>query len=136
MAVGWGLLLFVAAATVPVYDSETATATSDGSATGEVTSGTATAVEVNGWGVAIAFGFPLLVALVVSVALWFRDHPAALPIAWTLTAVLGMLNLLAMLSIGIFVLPVTVALVVACSSARRATAAPVPTATAVGQPPA
>lgn len=134
MAVGWGLLLFVAAATVPVYDSETATATSDGSS--EVTSSTATAVDVNGWGVAIAFGFPLLVALVVSVALWFRDHPAALPIAWTLTVVLGMLNLLALLSIGIFVLPVTLALFVACSSARRATAAPVPTATAVGQPPA
>jgi hypothetical protein len=40
-------------------------------------------------------------------------------IGWVLTSILGFFNLLSMLSIGIFVLPTTLALVVACASTER-----------------
>jgi hypothetical protein len=42
-----------------------------------------------------------------------------MPIAWTLTGILAGFTLLAMMSIGVLVLPVTVALVVACAAPAR-----------------
>jgi hypothetical protein len=46
--------------------------------------------------------------------------------AWAVTGVLGALNLLAMVSIGGFVLPATAALVVATGTCRPATRRPDP----------
>ena len=62
---------------------------------------------------------PLLVTLAVACGLWQGSRRAALPIAWTLTGLLAAANLLAMLSVGVFVLPVTAALVVACAKSSR-----------------
>ena len=45
----------------------------------------------------------------------FRRHALA---AWTLTVMLAMFTLLAMMSIGVFVVPVTAALIVACAASR------------------
>ena len=47
-----------------------------------------------------------------------RAHRGALLAAWTLTVMLAMFTVLAMMSIGPFVVPVTAALIVACATSR------------------
>ena len=111
VAAVYGVALVVAAFTVPVYDSDSS------SSSGGTSQASDTLVGVNGTGVALILAVPLLVTLAVGCALWQRSR-WSLPIAWTLTGLLAALNLLAMLSVGIFVLPVTAALVVACARSR------------------
>jgi hypothetical protein len=53
--------------------------------------------------------------MLVAAALAFRRRR----IGWVLTSILGFFNLLAMLSIGIFILPTTLALVIACAATER-----------------
>jgi hypothetical protein len=103
----YGLALIVAGFLVPVYSTQAS------SSSGAVSHGSATLVAVNGSGVVIVLGIPLLLTVAVGAALvpgrrWGR------PLAWTFTGLLAVFNVLALLSIGLFVLPVTVALVVAC----------------------
>jgi hypothetical protein len=63
---------------------------------------------------------PLTAAVATGCPLWWQGgRPGAGVLAWAVTAVLACLNLLAMLSIGVFVLPVTLALVVACGTHGR-----------------
>ena len=112
----WGIALVVAALTVPVYHGEFET-TESGSTT--VTSTSATLVSENGWWGLVVAGIPLVVCLVVGALLLGPGGPAAKVVAVVVVALLGLGNLLAMLSIGIFVLPVTVALVVAVATADR-----------------
>jgi hypothetical protein len=101
-ALVWAVGLIIAAVLLPAYQSST---------------GSATLVAVNGWGVLLAAGAPLIAALVISSLLWRRrGRPGAGAITWVVVALLGCFNLLAMLTIGVFVLPVTLALVVACST--------------------
>ena len=66
----------------------------------------------------ITLGLPLLMTLAVGCALWQGSRRGAIPVAWTLTGLLAVFNLLAMMSIGVFVLPVTAALIVACGTRR------------------
>ena len=108
VAAAYGVALVVAAFVLPVYDSDSS------SSTGGTSRASHTLVGVNGSGVAVVLAVPLLVTLAVGFALWLRSR-WALPIAWSLTGLLAALNLLAMLSVGIFVLPVTAALVLACA---------------------
>lgn len=110
-AAAWGLALVVAGFLVPVYQSE------DMSPSGELTQGTETLVGMNGPGVLIALALPLLATVLVAGSLLLRSRRGALPVAWALTALLAVFNLLGMLTIGVFVVPVTAALVVACASA-------------------
>ncbi len=117
VAAAYGVALVVAAFLVPVYDSDSS------SSSGETTRVSDTLVGVNGLGVALVLGVPLLVTLAVGSALWQRSR-WALPTAWSLTGLLAALNLLAMLSVGIFVLPVTAALVLACARSRPAARPP------------
>jgi hypothetical protein len=116
-AAAYGVALVVAAFTVPFYDSDSS------SSSGEASQASETLVGVNGPGVALVLGVPLLVTLAVGFALWQRSRGAQ-PIAWTLTGLLAAANLLAMLSVGIFVLPVTAALVLACVRSRPPTQPP------------
>ena len=88
------------------------------SSAGYVVTGSATLVDENGLGVIVVLALPLLVTLLVAVALSMRARPAA-ALAWTLVALLAIFTLLAMMSIGLFILPVTIALVVACATAPR-----------------
>jgi hypothetical protein len=118
----WGLGLVVAGFLVPVYQSETV------SASGGLTQGTGTLVGVNGPGVAVVLAVPLVATVLVACALLLRTRRGALPVAWALTAVLGAFNLLGMLTIGVFVVPVTAALVVACASASGSSASVATTA--------
>lgn len=120
-AAAWGLGLVVAGFYVPVYQSENM------SPSGELKQGTETLVGMNGPGVLIALVLPLLTTVLVAGALLLRTRRGALPVAWALTALLAVFNLLGMLTIGVFVVPVTVALVLACASAsgwKSGTAAP------------
>jgi hypothetical protein len=113
VALAWGLLLLIAAAVVPVYSTETQTTS------GAITTGTATLVQVNGWHALLVVAVPLACAALVGALLWRRvGKPGAGPVAWTVTALLAGFNVLAMLSIGVFLLPVTVALIIACTSHR------------------
>jgi hypothetical protein len=118
-AVVWSALLVVGALVLPAYGTASQSATVDsgtGSAsTAPVTTGTETLVGVNGHGVLIVVGIPLVVTLLVGAALAFRRRR----IGWVLTSILGLFTLLAMLSIGIFILPTTLALVVACAATER-----------------
>ena len=114
VAVVWGLLLVVAAFVVPVYSTSSGSAT-DGTVPTTTTEGTATLVGVNGYGVLLVISVPLVAAVVVAWAL-ARGRRR---IGWVVTSLLGVLNVLALLSVGIFFLPVTIALIVACASTPR-----------------
>lgn len=107
----WSIGLLVAAAVVPVYSG-----TSETSPGGHERHHTGTLVEVNGSGVLLAVGVPLLATILVSFALLARGaYKGAGPIAWTLVGLLGAFNVLGMLTIGVFLVPITACLVVACA---------------------
>lgn len=110
-AAAYALLVVVSGFVVPVYES------SSGSSSGYPTTGSDTLVGVNGAGVVIVLVIPLIVSLLVGAALW-QGTRLARAFAWTLTGLMVVLNLLAMLSVGIFFLPITVALIVACSTSH------------------
>jgi hypothetical protein len=116
VALVWSAGFIVAAALAPAYQSTTETSS------GIVTHGSATLVDENGRAVLLPVGVPLLVTVIVGCALWRREASrGAGPIAWTFTGLLAGFNVVAMLSIGPFMLPVTASLVVACAmrQARR-----------------
>ncbi len=77
-----------------------------------------TLVDANGPGVAVVLAIPLAVTILVGCLLLRRRRRWALPVAWTLTGLLAVFTLLAMASIGLFVVPVTACLIVACGTAR------------------
>jgi hypothetical protein len=115
-AVVWSALLVVGALVLPAYGTSSQSATLEGTVNTEpVMTGTDTLVGVNGQGVLLVVGIPLIVTMLVAAALAFRRRR----IGWVLTAILGLFTLLAMLSIGIFILPTTLALVVACAATER-----------------
>lgn len=116
----WGLGLVVAGFLVPAYRS------TGMSSSGELTQSTETLVGVNGPGAVAVLAVPFLVTLLVASALLARSRRAALPVAWALTALLAAFNLVGMLTVGVFVLPVTAALVVACSMSSKTGAAIAP----------
>ena len=108
LAALYGAALIVGGFLAPVYESISV------SSSGVVMRGTDTLVGVNGRGAVILLGVPLAVGW----ALWHGSRRGAIPVAWALTGLLGVLNVLAMLSIGVFVLPVTAALTIACATRR------------------
>lgn len=109
VAVVWSAALIIAATRAPVYRSTTETSS------GTVTHDSATLVEENGPAVLLPIGVPLLVSVIVGYALWRREASrGAGPVAWTFTGLLAGFNLVAMLSIGPFLVPVTASLAVAC----------------------
>jgi len=112
-AVIWSLLLVVAALTLPVYGTSSSSSTAGGATT--TTAGTATLVGVNGIGVLIVIGFPLVISLVVAWALAARRRR----LGWIVTGVLCFFTVISLMSIGLFVAPVTLALVVACAATER-----------------
>jgi hypothetical protein len=111
IAIAWGAALVVGALVAPVYQ------TSSVSSSGAAAAGSATLLAVNGWHVVLVAAAPLAAALITGGMLWRRNgRRGAGAFAWVASGLLGCFNLLAMLSIGLFVLPVTVALLVACGS--------------------
>ena len=121
LALVWSALLVVAAFTLPLYGFSSESATVDGSSGRDEVSGTATLVQVNGWMAALVMAVPLAVALLVALLLAVGGRGPRVG-AWVLTALLGVFTVLALLSVGLLMLPVVVALLVACASAGSRTA--------------
>ena len=120
-ALVWSTGLVIAAFRLPVYRSlsihgHPLSFFSSHTAAG----GSATLAAVNGWGGVVLVAVPLAAAVVIACALWRRtEQVGAGPLAWTATVVLICFNVLAMLSIGLFVVPATLALLVACANHGR-----------------
>jgi hypothetical protein len=112
IALAYDVGLVIAGFLAPVYQSTSA------SSSGVVTQGSNTLVGENGLGVVLIVLVPLLMTITVGSALWRQSRRGAAAFAWTITVFLALFNLLAMLSIGVFVLPVTAALIVACTACR------------------
>ena len=120
-ALVWSTGLVIAAFRLPVYRSLSVSGHSlSFFSSHAATSGSATLVAVNGWGGVVLVAVPLAAAVVVACALWRRiaDEGAG-GLAWTATFLLICFNVLAMLSIGLFVVPATLALLVACTQHGR-----------------
>jgi hypothetical protein len=114
IALLWGAGLVVAAILAPVYQS------SGVSSSGGVTDEPATLVGVNGWHALLVAGAPLAASVVTGWSLWRRPgRPGAGVLAWAVTGLLICFNFLAILSIGVFILPVTLALAIACGTHGR-----------------
>jgi hypothetical protein len=114
IALIWSVALLVAAALAHFYRSQLV------SSSGAVSSGSATLVGVNGWGVLLVAGVPLFTTMMVGGALWRRSaRPGAGVFAWAVTGLLAGFNVLALMSIGAFIIPVTTSLAVACGRHQR-----------------
>lgn len=123
VAVVWGLAL-IAAAVLAAARSSTSSETTSGPSgtTTSITRSTSTLVGHEGPSVLIPVSGPLVVACLVGGIHWHRarhGRQGAGVAAWTIASLLWIFNLLAMLSIGIFMLPVTAALMLACGTTRR-----------------
>jgi hypothetical protein len=125
----WGIGLLVAAFLLPVDRSETSSASSgsvDRTSTSlpqqaVTVSASSTLVQENGFGVLLPVGLPLLAVGVVAGTLHHRARRGRTtpgPLALTVTIAVVVLSVLALLSIGIFLLPIAVLLAVACSRAQ------------------
>lgn len=120
VAFGWGVALLVAAAAVPTYSSTSSTSSvsGTGSVTHTFTHSSTTLVDQEGPSVLVPVAIPLVAAGAVACILRRRraqGRPGAGAVAWTVVAVLGILDLLGAMSIGLFMVPVTIALAVACA---------------------
>jgi hypothetical protein len=107
-----GVALVVAGFLLPLYETTTEPSS------GEVSRDTATLVAVNGPGVLVILVVPLLVTLAVGSALWQGARRGAVTVAWTFAGLQAAFNVVSMASIGVFFLPVTAALLVACAVRR------------------
>jgi hypothetical protein len=118
LAAVWSIALMALALVAPVYSGETGSATmaEDGTVTTSATSSTATMVQVNGAYVLVLLAIPLVITGLVALLLRFRGRPAALIGAWVLTGLLGAFCVLGLMSIGLFIVPVVLGLVVACTA--------------------
>ena len=120
-ALAWSLALIPAALLVPVY----ASASQSTAAPGVVGHGGATLVALNGAGALIAVAVPTAITLAVWAALHRRRTRAgrlAGRLARAAVAVLAAFNLIAMFTIGIFMIPATLMLAGAVRASRPAAA--------------
>ena len=112
----------IVGAFVPTYSSSSSSETSNGVTTHS--SSSATMVAVNGVRVLFVLALPLVAVGLVWVSLrWRRRHghlDAGL-LAWIVVVLLGVMSVLAMLSIGIFIVPLVVLLAAACANAPTTT---------------
>jgi hypothetical protein len=108
----WSLGVLVAGFTVPVYTEVTETPGSKA-----FTRSSETLIAVNGSGAVLVLLIPLLITAIVTPALVAHAHPAGMAVAWSVSGLFAAFNLLAMLTIGIALVPITLALLVACALA-------------------
>lgn len=116
----WSLGLVVGAGTVPVVGGTVA------DSSGATYRTSHTLVEEVGRGGYVLACLPLVATILVGVLATLRPRPGPVVAAFVVVGVLGVFNLLAMLTIGIFFVPATAALAVAVAVmlARAAAAAP------------
>jgi len=120
LAAVWSMGLVIAAAVVPVYQSSSTVESAAPDHLLPVRSASTTLVQENGPQILAIVGIPLLTVALVSLSLWRRRanlKRGAGPFACTVLGLLAVFTTLSMLSIGIFVLPVTGCLSLACALA-------------------
>ena len=108
-ALVWSLGLVVAAVALPVESSSTASASVDG-----VTLTHSTLVQENGVRALVLAAIPLLVSLAVAAAMVYRRRrsaPWSRPVAWAAIGLLAIEALVGILTIGAFILPVVILLI-------------------------
>jgi hypothetical protein len=105
----YSVCIIVAGFLLPTYSSLSVTST------GEVKHNSATLVAENGIGSVFVLAVPLIFTLAVAVALRLHAKRRAMATAWTFSGVLALFNLVAMMSIGLYIIPVTICLLYACS---------------------
>ncbi len=118
IAVAWSAALIVSAFVAPWGTSVTATVTGGDQATETVVTTTSTLVGHEGLGVLIPVSIPLVFSLGCTWALLrYRRSPSRTlgRFAWVLAASMALFAVLALMSIGIFIVPTTIALMVACA---------------------
>jgi hypothetical protein len=130
-AATWSIGILVAALTVPFYRGESTTGSTyagvSGISTAVTTSSHATLVQVNGLRILIPVAIPLIAVASVAVMLSHRrriQKAGPGPTAIAVLVVLGVGTLLAMLSMGVFVVPVDALLLAACIRASNLSAKP------------
>ncbi len=106
VAVAWGALLPVLALVLPVGTEATL------GADGVETMRRVTLAQIEGASGVLTVAVPLALAVLVGAAM-SSEGRWGLPTAWTLFGLLAAANLLAMMSVGVLVVPLTVALLVA-----------------------
>jgi len=127
----WSVLLIAGAILFPAYSATGEEVPSVGAVTQAPAAQSAVSLTgFNGAGPAAAIALPLLVTLAVGIALWLHSRRGAVPVAWTLAGLLAAFNLILMASVGLFILPVTVALIMACCTCRPEGGQRAPAATA------
>jgi hypothetical protein len=122
----WSLLLIAVGGFAPLASHSSMGAHAD-SVTGQVVQDaevttTSSLVTDNGMSVLAVLAIPLVVTLLVALFLTQGWSWAG----WALAGLFVAFTFLAMLSIGVFLLPVTIALVVASAAVRRPQSAPLP----------
>jgi hypothetical protein len=106
----WSLGLVVAALVLPTYDGQTTTSSQS------VTLTTATLVQVNGIRALVVVAIPVLVVALVGVALyrrWVAGARWSAIVAWSMIAILAAEAGLGILSVGAFMVPALILLVMA-----------------------
>jgi len=104
VGVAYGVLLVIAAFVVPIFSD----------AWGFTTTNAHTLVSQHGIYGVFVMSIPLLFALAIAIALLRSDRRGARALSWSLWGVLALGNLAAMFTIGVFVIPLTIALFLAC----------------------
>jgi hypothetical protein len=126
----WAILLFVAACTLPWHSEISSGVTLDPqtqTVTTTATNTSSTLIESNGPGAYFVVSIPLVVVVLVALLVFLRDPLRGTnPLAWVVLGLLGAFNLLAMLSVGVFILPITGCLLAVCMirTHRRASTSP------------
>jgi hypothetical protein len=103
---------------VPTYSSTSSSETSNGVPTHS--SSSATMVAVNGMRVLFVLALPLVAVGLVWVSVMWRRRHGHLDVrvlAWVVVGLLGVMSILAMLSVGIFIMPLVMLLAAACAKA-------------------
>jgi hypothetical protein len=111
LALLWSLLLLVATFVAPVYGTSACAGTAGGQSA--CVDSTSTLFQVNGVGAVVAMVIPLVATVVVGLGLG-SGSGAGMTAAWTTSAILAVLTLLALLSVGVVWVPVVVMLLLAC----------------------
>jgi hypothetical protein len=107
-ALVWSVGLLLAALLVGAYKGQTT------SSDAGITLTTRTLVQVHGLQALVLVVLPVAVCLAVAIALWHRRRGAAAwsgPVAWTAVGVLAVESILTITSLGAFLLPAVVLLV-------------------------
>lgn len=100
------VIAWVATLTLPLYATSSETVGADGSLTSS--EGTATLIEVNGWGAAI----PGLILVALAVGVW---RARLVLVRWVCLGVFLVLTALFLASIGLFFLPAALLLILGVS---------------------